>query len=68
LKGSTGKKLKKKDNRKKKTIKRSSQGNSQGGSQQRYYRDGQIRNTKDKGKENERKTEDNRKIPWDKET
>ena len=49
-------------------MERSSQENSQGGSQQRYYGDGQIRNTKDRGKEDRRKTGNDGKIPWDKET
>ena len=49
-------------------TKRSSQGNFQGGLQQRYYGGGQIRNTKDRGKEDGRKTGGNRKIPWNEET
>ena len=43
-------------------MKRSSQGNFQGGLQQRYYGGGQIRNTKDREKEDRRKTGDDRKI------
>ena len=49
-------------------MKRSSQGNSQKDLQQKYYRGSQIRNTKDRGKEDRRKTGDNGKIPWDKKT
>jgi len=49
-------------------TKRSSQGNFQGGLQQKYYGGDQIRNTRDRGKEDGRKTEDNRKIPWNKKT
>jgi len=49
-------------------MKRSSQGNFQRGLQQRYYGGGQIRNTKDRGKEDGRKTGGNRKIPWNEET
>jgi len=49
-------------------TKRSSQENSQGGLQQRYYGGGRIRNTKDKGKKDRRKTRDNRKIPQDEKT
>jgi len=49
-------------------VKRSSQENFQGDLQQRYYRGGQIRNTKDRGKKDRRKTGNDGKIPWDKET
>ena len=49
-------------------MKRSSQRNFQEGLQQRYYGGGQIRNTRDRGKEDRRKTRDNEKIPQDKET
>ena len=46
-------------------MKRSSQENSQEGLQQKYYGGGQIRNMKDRGKKDGRKTGDNRKIPQD---
>ena len=49
-------------------MERSSQENSQGGSQQRYYGGGQIRNTKDREKEDRRKTGDDRKISQNKKT
>jgi len=49
-------------------MKRSSQENSQRGLQQKYYRGGQIKNTKDRGKEDKRKTGDDGKIPQNKET
>jgi len=49
-------------------TKRSSQGNFQRGLQQKYYGGDQIRNTRDRGKEDGRKTGDDRKIPWNKET
>jgi len=49
-------------------MKRSSQENSQRGLQQKYYRGGQIKNMKDKGKRNGRRTENDGKIPRDEET
>ena len=49
-------------------TKKSSQENSQGGLQQKYYRGGQIKNTKDKGKKDRRRTENNGKIPQDEKT
>jgi len=49
-------------------MKRSSQENFQGGLQQKYYGGSQIRNMRDRGKKDKRKTGDNGKIPWDKET
>ena len=62
------KRPKKYNNRKKKRIKRYSQKNYQRGLQLKYCRDGLTRSTKDKRRKDRRKTRDNGKIPWDKET
>ena len=67
LRESIGKRLKKYSDRKKRT-KGYSQENYQGGLQLKSYRGGQIRNTRGRGRENGKRTKDNRKIPWDKET
>ena len=66
LRESIGKRCKKQGDRKKKIIKKSSQENYQRGLQLRYYRSSQIKNTKDRRKEDGRKTGDDRKIPWNK--
>ena len=68
LRESMAKRLKKYDNKKKKRTKRYSQGNYQRSLQQKYCGDGLTRSTRDKGKKDRRKTEDNRKIPWNKKT
>ena len=62
------KRPKKYNNRKKKRIKRYSQKNYQRGLQLKYCGDGLTRSTKDKRRKDRRKTRDNGKIPWDKET
>ena len=62
------KRPKKYNDRKKKRMKRYSQENYQGGLQLKYYRDGLTRSTRDKRKKDRRKTRDNGKIPWNKET
>ena len=49
-------------------MKRYSQENYQGGLQLKYYGNGQIRNMRDKGRKDRKRTRDNGKIPWDEET
>ena len=68
LRGSMRKRLKKYSDKKKKRTKGYSQENYQRGLQLKSYRGGQIRNTRDRGRENGKRTKDNRKIPWNKET
>ena len=68
LKGSIEKRLKKYSNRKKKRTKRYSQENYQKGLQLKSCRGGQIRNTKGRERKDRKRTRDNGKIPWNKET
>ena len=63
LRGSIEKRLKKYGNRKKKRTKRYFQENYWGGLWLKYYRDGQIKNTRGRERENGKKIENNRNIP-----
>ena len=62
LRGSIEKRLKKYGNRKKKRTKRYFQENYWGGLWLKYYRDGQIKNTRGRGRKDRKRTGDNGKI------
>ena len=62
LRGSIEKRLKKYGNRKKKRTKRYFQENYWGGLWLKYYRDGQIKNTRGRGRKDGKRTGDNGKI------
>ena len=62
LRGSIEKRLKKYGNRKKKRTKRYFQENYWGGLWLKYYRDGQIKNTRGRERKDGKRTGDNGKI------
>jgi len=62
------KRPKKYSGRKKKRTKRYSQENYQRGLQLKYCRNSLTRSMRDKGRKDGRKTRNDGKIPWDKET
>ena len=49
-------------------IRKHPQENYQEDSQPKFYKDSQIRNMKDKERKNRKKTSNDGKIPWDKES